>query len=476
MIRKIFFAAALCLMTPWLLMGQVNHTLYFMERIPQSNQINPALQPNCNVYVGMPGLSSVYIDIGNNSLNVTKVLQYNRDLDSLITFLHPLADRSIFFNALKEKNFLYNNFQYDILSFGFRVQNLYFHFNTSLKSFTYFTYPKSFMQLIINGSEIGNITDLKTFGINNITYGEMSLGVSDKLDDDLTVGAKIKLLSGLASIITDNKNFLVETFEDQDSKIINRFTADLAFKTYLPYLEDSPNGSDLSVDSIFRFKEKPQNAVKPFESRGLGFDLGIMYTGLENIRLSASLVDLGYIAWRKNTYSYKMRSSYTISGVEINKDSLEDAFKNPIGSINDSVKFSKSPDKFTTALPTKLYIGGEYFLETYFSFGLMSVTQYFSNALYQQFTFSANFRPLRAAMLSVSYSFINNGLNNFGAGLSFRPLPPLQFYLLADYIPLRYGKQYVPIYARSMNVRFGLNFTFGYTQRKLMKDKPLSWE
>jgi len=475
MVRKIFFATA-CLLTSWLVMGQVNHTLYFMERIPQSNQINPALQPNCNVYVGVPGLSSVYLDIGNNSLNVTKVLQYNRDLDSLITFLHPLADRSIFFNALKEKNFLYNNFQYDILSFGFRVQNLYFHFNTSLKSFTYFTYPKSFLQLIINGSDIGNITDLKTFGINNITYGEMSLGMSDKLSDELTIGAKIKLLSGLASIITDNKQFLVETYEDQDSKIINRFTADVAFKTYLPYLEDSPNGSEITVDSIFRFKEKPQNAIKPFESRGIGFDLGIMYTGLENIRLSASIVDLGYIAWKKNTYSYKMRSSYTISGVEINKDSLEDAFKNPIGSINDSVKFSKSPDKFTTALPTKLYIGGEYFLETYFSFGLMSVSQYFSNAFYQQFTFSANFRPLRAAMLSVSYSFINNGLSNFGAGISFRPLPPLQCYLLADYIPLRYGKQYVPIYARSFNMRFGLNFTFGYTQRKLLKDKPLSWE
>jgi len=476
MVRKLLNFTALCCTALLPMMGQVNHTLYFMERIPQSNQINPALQPNCNVYVGLPGLTSLYFDIGNNSLNATKILQYNRQLDSVITFLHPQANRNIFFNALQKTNFLYNNLQYDILSFGFRVQNLYFHFNTSLKSFTYFTYPKSFMQLIINGSEIGTITDLKSLGINNITYGEMSFGLSNKLDDELTIGAKIKLLSGLTGITTKNKQFLAETFEDQDSKIINRFTADVAFNAYMPYLEDSPDGTDLSIDSIFRIKNNPQNSLKPFESRGLGFDFGIMYSGFENVRLSVSLVDLGYISWKKNTYSYKMRSSYIISGVEIHRDSLEDAFKNPIGSISDSVKFSKSPQKFTTALPTKLYLGGEYFLETYFSFGLMSVTQYFAKAFYQQFTFSANFRPLRATMLSLSYSFIHNGFSNFGAGLTFRPLPPLQFYLLADYIPIRYGKQYIPIYARSANFRFGFNFTFGYTQRKLLKDKPLSWE
>lgn len=476
MIRMKLFFIALSFIGYTAVLGQVNHTLYFMERIPQSNQINPALQPNCNVYIGVPGLSSLYLDFGNNSLDATKILQYNSEIDSLITFLHPKADRNIFFNALQDNNFFYNTIQYDIMSFGFRVQSLYFHFNAALKSNTYFTYPKSFMELIINGSPIGTITNLKSFGIDNTTYGELSFGLSNKFDNDLTIGAKIKLLSGITSISTQNKQFLIETYEDQDSKIINRVTADVTFRGYLPYLEDSPNGSDLSVDSIFRLKDKPQNAIKPFESMGLGFDLGVIYSGFENILLSASLVDIGYIAWKKNSYAYKMRSSYTLSGVTINKDSLEEAFKNPIGSINDSIKFTKSPQKYTTALPSKLYLGGEYFLETYFSFGLMSVTQYYVGSLYQQFTFSGNFRPLRAMMLSLSYSILHNGFNNFGAGLTFRPLPPLQFYMVADNIPLRYGKQYVPIHARSFNLRFGLNFTFGYTQRKLYKDKPLSWE
>lgn len=474
MIRKSFYITLLSFVASLTMIGQVNHTLYFMERIPQSNQINPALQPNCNLYIGVPGLSSMYFDMGNNSLSVSSIVQYNQQLDSLVTFLHPLADRNKFFDALQEDNYFYNAFQYDIISFGFRIQSLYFHFNTALKSYTYFTYPKSFMQLIINGSDIGAITNLKTFGINNTTYGEMSFGLSNKFDDDLTIGAKIKLLSGLTNISTLNKQFLVETFEDQESKIVNRIMADVSFRGYMPYLEETPNGSEVSVDSIFKLKDKPQKAIKPFESMGLGFDIGVIYSGFENILLSASVVDLGYIRWGKNAYDYKMRSSYTLSGATINKDSLEDAFKNPIGSINDSIKFSKSSIKYTTALPTKIYLGGEYFLETYFSFGLMSVTQFYAKSVYQQFTFSGNFRPLRAMMISLSYSFLRNGFNNFGAGLTFRPLPPLQFYLLTDYIPLRYGKQYIPIHARSFNLRFGLNFTFGYSHK--IKDKPFSWE
>ncbi|MCX7986923.1 MAG: DUF5723 family protein [Bacteroidales bacterium] len=454
--------------------SQVNHTLYFMERIPQSNQINPALQPNCNVYIGLPGLSSFYFDIGNNSLNAKSIFQYNSTLDSLITFLHPQADRTIFFNDLKEKNNFYNAFQYDILSFGFKVRNLYFHFNTSLKSYTYLTYPRSLMELILKGSDVGTITDLKSFGIYNTTYGEVSFGLSNNFENDFILGAKLKILSGINNISTNNKKFLVETYEDQNNRFINSFASDVSFRIYAPYLEDTPNGADLSLDSLLKLKDKPQESIKPFESMGVAFDLGVLYTGIENVKLSASLVDIGLISWNKNTYELKMRSSYSIPGVEIDRDSLENAFENPLGSIKDSVTFSKFPVKYSTALPMKLYLGGEYFLETYFSFGLMSVTQYYVKSIYQQFTFSSNFRPLRSIMLSLSYSFINNGFSNIGAGITFRPLPPFQFYLLFDNIPIRYGKQYIPIYARSANIRFGLNLTFGYRHR--IKDKPLSWE
>jgi hypothetical protein len=248
----------------------------------------------------------------------------------------------------------------------------------------------------------------------------------------------------------------------------------MAFRTYAPFLKEVPSGVNVPLDSIFQLKDNPQNSIKPFESKGLAFDVGASYTGIDNVVLSASLIDLGFIAWNQNTYEFKMRSNYSMNGVEINPDSLEEAFKNPIGSLNDSIQFSKTSKKYTTGLPTTLYLGGEYFLETYFSFGLMSVTQYYVNSWYQQFTFSGNFRPLHTIMLSLSYSFIQEGFDNIGAGITFRPLPPLQFYLVADRIPLHYGKQYIPTYARSFNIRFGLNLTFGYSRR--IKDKPLSWE
>jgi hypothetical protein len=448
-----------------------------MDRIPQSNQLNPAFQPNCNFYFGVPGLSSLYIDLSNNSLSVNKVLQYNKSLDSVIYFLNPNADRNIFFDALKNENNFFTNLQEDILSFGFRVGRMYFTFNSSIKNNIFLNYPKSLAELAINGSDVNTITNLKSFKINETAYAEVSLGLSDRISDEFTVGARIKVLSGLLNVTTKNNKFLIETYEDQEGKFVNSFSTDFALDVYAPYLEDTPNGNDITLDSIFNVKDKPYKSIKPLQSKGFGVDIGISYSGIDNMLLSASLIDLGFISWKKNVYEYKMRSSYSIAGKILGIDSVENAFKDsPFGSINDSITFSKQSQKLTTALPTKLYLSGEYFFETYFSVGLLSVSQYYLEDFYQQFTFSANFRPLRALMLSISYSVLNNGFDNLGIGLSIRPLPPLQIYFLSDNIPVRYGNQYIPIYAKSLNLRFGLNFTFGYSQRRLYKDKPLSWE
>lgn len=473
---KIKYSIIICLSISISLIGQVSHTLYFMDRIPQSNQLNPAIQPKCNFYFGIPVLSSFYFDLGNSSLSVNKILQYNSVLDSVITFLHPKADRSIFFDALKDQNNFFNTIQSDILSFGFRTGNLYFTFNSAIKSNLYFTYPKDLADLVINGSTVGDIHDFKTLGANLNLYAEFALGVSDRLSDELTVGGKVKLLSGIANVTTRNKSFQIETFEDSESKFVNQVTSDASILVYAPYFEETANGDNIPIDSIFQLKDDPLKALKPFESKGFGIDLGVMYSGIENLYLSAGILDLGYISWSKNTYEYKMRSSYTLSGKEINRDSLENAFSDIFGSIKDSITFSKSSKKYTTALPTKIYLGAEYFLETYFSFGLVSVSQFYLNQFYQQFTFSGNFRPMRATMLSVSYSFLNNGLSNFGLGLAYRPFPGLQFHFITDNIPLKYGKNYIPIAARSFNFRIGLNFVVGFSEKRKLKDKPLSWE
>lgn len=458
--------------------GQVNHTLYFMDRIPQSNQLNPAIQPRCNFYFGIPVLSTAYIDVGNSSLSINKVFQYNSELDSVIFFLHPKADRQKFFNALKDKNNVFNTLQSDILSFGFRAGTFYFTFNSALKSNAYATYPKELLDLVINGSDVGDIHDIKSLGVNLDIYAEFAFGVSNRITDELTIGGKVKLLSGLANITTRNNSFQFETFEDADSKFINRITSDVSVFMYAPYLKDIPFDNNIPFDNLFQIKDKPWKAIKPFESKGFGVDLGVIYSGVENLYLSAGVVDLGYLSWSKNTYEYKMRSSYILSGVNIDniKDTLEDAFTNFFGSIADSVTFSKSSKSYTTALPTKVYLGGEYLLETYFSFGLLSVSQIYLNQFYQQFTFSGNFRPLQAAMLSVSYSFLNNGFSSFGLGFAIRPFPGLQMHIISDNIPLFYGKNFIPISARSFNLRFGLNFVVSCSEKRKLKDKPLSWE
>ena len=470
-----FFGILIILFISFNVKSQVSHTLYFMDRVPQFTTLNPAAQTTCNFYFGIPALSSINFDVGNSSLSVSNVLQYNKQIDSLTTFLHPLADRSIFLDAFKSTNSFFFNSNIDIISFGFRVKDWYLTYYTSLKSDVYVTYSKDLPELLLNGSDVGTITDLKKFGLYSSVYIENALGASYAMNEEWYFGAGLKLLSGLSNISTLNNGLTLQTYEDQEGKFINTISSDFALRTYLPFFKETKNTDSISLDSIFQPVDNLEKQIKPFSNIGIGCDLGAIYYGIENMRLSLGLIDMGFITWSKNTSKYKMHESISYSGVEIKQDSLDNAFEDFGNSFfKDSIKFSKTSEKYTTYLPFKVYLGAEYFLETYFSFGLLSVSQFYLKNYYQQLTFSGNFRPLNAAMISVSYSFFNNGFSNMGIGFALRPLPGLQVYFISDNIPLKYSKSFMPHKAKGISFQFGMNFIVGCSKK--FKDKPLSWE
>ena len=89
--RIIYFF--ILIFTTTVVSAQEINTLYFMNSIPQSNSLNPAIQRNCRVFIGLPALSSIYFDfstgIGYNDVftknNTTN--EFNIDIDKLITRL-----------------------------------------------------------------------------------------------------------------------------------------------------------------------------------------------------------------------------------------------------------------------------------------------------------------------------------------------------------------------------------------------------
>jgi hypothetical protein len=461
-------------------LAQVSNTLYFMDRLPQATQLNPAVQPKCDVYFGFPGLSSVQFDMGNNSLSLNDILSYNADLDSMITFMHPLANlhnnegKNKFINTLKDQNSIFTNFQIDVLAFGFRVKEMYFTCNYTIKTNFSASYPKDMARFMMYLADSIATYDFKGFGLNSTVYGELGIGVS-RVFDDFTFGIKTKLLSGLADVSTINDQFQLKT------NVVNHMfdltiNSKTTFNIYDPYHEfRTDSAGETKFDSIVS-KDNPMDYFKPFESIGLGFDFGAIYTGVDKFVFSASVIDLGFINWKNNVYNLKTKNSYHFTGPSIDfyKDTL-DFFSAISDSLKESSKFVQTRNSYTSWLPTKIFLGAEYYPVSFASLGLLSISQYYRQKFSQQIMASVNFRPGKMNMISLNYSFFDNGFSYIGIGMASR-VGPFNTYFMTDNMPVQFGKfdgvPILPYKLKNFNYRFGINFVFGCGNRKL-KDKPL---
>src|SRR4030042_5313708 len=72
--------------------AQNSQGMYFMN-LPQNHLLNPALRPSNRLYIGLPVVSGVNINLTNNFLNFSDVfLRGKQPSDSIISFLHDDFD------------------------------------------------------------------------------------------------------------------------------------------------------------------------------------------------------------------------------------------------------------------------------------------------------------------------------------------------------------------------------------------------
>ena len=464
-----------------MLRAQMTNTLYFMDRIPEFHQMNPAFQPKCNAYVGL--LPTFEIN-GGIPFNLKDIYTYNPSLDSLITIFHPLAAANAkdkFINNLDDVPSFYMNSNIDFLSFGFRVSDWYWTFGVSNRLNTEFNASKDYVSLLTKGMELNKTYNLGNLGVNITDYVEFALGASKKVNEEFTIGGKGKFLVGLMDFSVDNSTFNLNT-SNRDTMYTLGIKSDLSYNGFNPFAQMPDTIGKQSMRSYSG--DTILNNLTAMNSKGFAIDLGIKYTGIEKLSLSASVLDLGFIRWGGNVFNTKIKGDYIYRGIENMDFTKLDSVGSKITSISDSItnafSITQSSSSYTTMLPTRIILGAEYFPEEYFSVGLMSLSQFNRSKFYQQIVLSANLRPLNMIMLSGSYSMFNNGFSSFGAGVTLR-LSSLQFYMISDNIPFKFGKSgqfnYVPYMMKTFNFRFGLNLVFGCNGNKRKeKDKPMIYE
>jgi hypothetical protein len=455
--------------------GQYSMTQYHMYGIPQANHLNPAFQPDCKFYLGMPILSPLRFSLGMSSIQYGDIFSWNSSLGKYINFMHPLGDKDAFLNTLKPVNNLRIALGTDIISMGWKKEKLFVSMDLAERIETNLSLPKDLFQFLVYGSRNQDRFNFSDLGVDLTYFREFALGVSYKTEESIQFGGRVKALFGItnAKIYPSIMN-LTTSIENWD--IQSQMNIDMS----VPFLNVQTD-ADGKLDTLYldeNFDKEIASNISTMMGKGnlgLGLDLGVSYPVLEKLTVSASLTDLGFIRWKRNIYNLKQDGQFSFDGIEMNLLDRNGGDSNMVNQMMDTLMnqmdFYVSNDPYTTNLSGTLRVGAAYELNPAVRFGLATSTMVYNSRFYNQVTLSANVQPIRAFSASLSYSIIGKNYANLGFGLSLKA-GPFNFYFITDQVPSAY---LIPKSIQGMNFWLGMNTVFGCSKKKAKKpdDLPL---
>lgn len=445
---------------------KMNNTLYLMQNVPQSNQLNPAIQPECKVFLGFPGLSSIYVNYANNGFTYSDIIKDGTGLqkDSLV------VDINSFHDALQSTNTIVNQLDYTFFSLGIRAKKMFFTLDVSSKIDNRLGFDKGLVSFLKNGNAgyMGRTANLGAIGLDGTAYNEVALGVSKQVTEKLTVGVKAKMLFGVANMHMDQSNLSVYTSESGD---LVQLRSKQLMKVSMPL--DVTQDADGYIDDVDVLDDDFDGTFfSGTNNKGFAFDLGATYQFNDRTTFYASILDIGGIKWN-DTYELSQDATFDWQGGDWSQSGnsndpnyreIEDVMEDLTDSIADAFRFKDKAGSYSRALPTKIYLGGSYKLNERVNVGAVSRTEIFNGKVRPSLSLSANTRVIRNFSASLSYSMVNNSYNNVGVGIAAK-LGPFQIYAVSDNILAMN-----PNTAKTANLRFGMNMMFGCRKKTKKKD------
>lgn len=417
--------------------AQNNFSFYGgMQNMPQAHNYNPAFNSKnrINFSIGT-GMHSIGI---SNSGFTLKDLLVTRPQDDSLVFSPSTA-----VSKMAKLNFLDFNLQNEIFSMGLRVRKMYFSVGLLNRMDFQFAYPKDFFLLMTEGnggSLLGQRADMDGLGLNINSYLELAFGANRSFGEKLKVGARVKLLAGVANVSTKKSVLGLTT---------NATTYDLTLDGELDL-----RTSGLSFDSL---SYDPTTALSA-RNKGLAFDFGATYQLTEKLLLSASILDLGSIKWTQNINNYTRSSfSYTFQGVDLNQAAQDSNYFETIADTLEQIfKVEGNNDSYRSVLPARIIIGGNYTLTKNFGAGAFLFSQ-FSNSRYRPtLLLQGSFNLKNWLTLNLNYSVNARSAKNLGFGLGLKGAG-MAFFLSTDNL---FGF-ITPAYAKNFHASAGLAFCIG---------------
>jgi hypothetical protein len=460
--RKIYLI--FCIVFQLSCFSQNKELLYNFTSIPQSSLVNPGADVSYKYYFGFPVLSGVSANVGSNSFSA-----YDLFADNGVDFNQKVRD---VINRSSNNDKVVTNQQLEIFSGGFRVggreNRSYVSFGL-YQEFDFFMYvPKDPALLALNGNRdyIGKSFNLGDISAKAEVLSVFHVGYHKKVSDKFVFGGRAKIYSSGANATSTKNSGYIYTGQDAGTpNLYNQIiSSNLELKTsgISKFTKDEYEGNvakDIAHNTFFN------------GSLGLGLDAGITYYIKENLQLTASIVDLGFIRQTKDIETRTYKGTYQYNGV--NPDFLgTDNPENVFDEFKEAIPEETLYNKYTTWRPTKFYSSIQY------SFGEArpddecncrgQVEKYYKNAVGAQlFAMTTPREPLvaltafyrrnifRKLDVKATYTFDTFSNKNIGLGLA-GTIGPVNIYALVNNI-LEYKDLSK---ARSAAFQIGINFVF----------------
>ncbi len=422
--------------------AQQNNTLFFIHSVPEANFVNPAVQLDCGIFIGLPVISSFHMNFANSGFTAASMITLYTD---------GSFERKHNFNTSKlaHHNYMLGEFHSTLFALGIRRNEDYFTFTITEKNNTALLYTADLIAFTLRGSEEfeGNAIGIQGTRMMMNHYREFAFGIARKSSPDLTIGAKVKILFGEFNLNTGNSALNIYV-ENGTRNLI--FDFDGGFNSSLPVAlrEEAPGA--------YRFQEVYEapllKHLMNFRNPGLAFDAGFIYRYNDRLVLSGSLLDLGLIYYRSNLTNYRIEGSYIYNGPfgngSVDEDYLLDIFDELNRNMNDEV----TANPYVQFLDPRMYLGAAYKLNNRYDLNFLLYNRLLPGKLQTGATISLLTRADKKLRTSVSWSYMNNSITNLGLGVSYGKRP-LQLYLVSDNI-LGF---IVPFYVKNINLRAGIN-------------------
>ena len=438
-------------------------TGYFLSGNLYRHKINPAMMNDQN-YFALPFLGGASFNAAGD-VGIDNFI-FRDNAGEKVTFMHSSVDADDFLNGIGNENKIMADIDMAILSAGFSAFGGYNTIDIGFHSRTGANVPYEMFEFM---KDLDYNRDYSISDINILTrnYVDIAFGHSRKITRDLTLGARLKFILGLAyADVTLDKVDVVSNPHALKWSVYTQGEAKVSLGGEFKYSDTRMINGAYAVNGY----DDPSFGVNGF---GMGVDLGAVYD-LSNVLtkglvVSASITDLGFMNWKKVAKAgITQDNPFEFDGFEyvkehnVSPDDIDDQFNSLKDDLEEFVSFEDNGEgSESSSLAATLNLGVEYKMPFYdkLSAGLLYTNRFDGDYSFYKMSLMVNIAPVKWFEFAVSGTASTFG-SGFGAMANIR-FTGFNMFVGTDCFFSDLGEYSMPAKDMNASISLGVSIPFG---------------